>query len=85
MLLPFSAVKAEIGTKGRLIRRASASDADLSEGDCRGAIASLGRIDIDSRLCAAVRDWEQVYLRRRPMPRSNSRAQRNVHPWPCLH
>ena len=35
MLLPFSAVKAEIETKGRLIRRASASDADLSEGDCR--------------------------------------------------
>lgn len=32
MLLPFSAVKAEIGTMGRLIRRASVSDSDLSEG-----------------------------------------------------
>ena len=38
MLLPFSAVKVEIGTKGRLIRRASASNADLSEGDCRGRL-----------------------------------------------
>ena len=34
--MPFSAVKAEIGTKGKLIRRASASDADLSEGLQRG-------------------------------------------------